>query len=349
MADRPSILTTRIQALARSYEAPHGQERVELFRLIKESKARAKRLAYEIRTSPRFLEHLICDHEQITEEIKIIRSLPHPIRSLPSEILSHIFLLCANENVWPVDFGEENWTSLDTRHPPWTLAQVCRRWRAIGTACSELWTRIAVDLIWPDDTDALHVAEHRDRAAYLLRVQLKRSQTRKLSVAIFSGHPFDEEMQILEPIISCSSRWENASFLMPWRAYADLAPVRGCPPSLRRLHIEPDGLEEYPYADDYDAFEIAPCLNTLSITDLSDNAPYTPDILRLPWTGIENYKAFAVYHSSNIELQVLDRMKNLATCEISGQKIDVHPLSATVHCLCLHSLDIQAWFEATTA
>ncbi|PBK64012.1 hypothetical protein ARMSODRAFT_866327, partial [Armillaria solidipes] len=70
----------------------------------------------------------------------------HPIRRLPPEVLSEIFLQCIDEN------GTENEvsrfldstlsclkSSLDPSQCPWTLSKVCSKWCAISLSFPHLW------------------------------------------------------------------------------------------------------------------------------------------------------------------------------------------------------------------
>ncbi|ESK86748.1 hypothetical protein Moror_15197 [Moniliophthora roreri MCA 2997] len=57
---------------------------------------------------------------------------------IPVELLSTIFVLCA-----------EDYKILCVGMPPWTLARVCRRWRAVAFNTHQLWTTIKCDFHEP--------------------------------------------------------------------------------------------------------------------------------------------------------------------------------------------------------
>ncbi|OAX34721.1 hypothetical protein K503DRAFT_424278 [Rhizopogon vinicolor AM-OR11-026] len=58
-----------------------------------------------------------------------------PVRSLPTEILQRIFKVC---------LPDDRYVTPDIRSVPLLLCQICRRWREVAEASSELWSSIAV-------------------------------------------------------------------------------------------------------------------------------------------------------------------------------------------------------------
>ncbi|RDB15976.1 hypothetical protein Hypma_003517 [Hypsizygus marmoreus] len=64
-----------------------------------------------------------------------------PHKRLPSEILSHIFLLSADEQPLGIP--------LQMKAPQWVLRQVCSRWRHIALDNRHLWNNISIDLVMP--------------------------------------------------------------------------------------------------------------------------------------------------------------------------------------------------------
>ncbi|KAF8990590.1 hypothetical protein BDZ89DRAFT_189098 [Hymenopellis radicata] len=84
------------------------------------------------------LEGLIAQKRQeiasTRAEIEQTKSLAAPIRSIPCEILLHIFSL--------VDVPPFH--ALDPRQPPCSFGHVCKFWRTLSRSAPSLWSRVVV-------------------------------------------------------------------------------------------------------------------------------------------------------------------------------------------------------------
>lgn len=101
-----------------------------------------------------------------------LRSLFHPIRTFPTDILIEIFRHCVPSSLQAV---EED--SLDPKSPPWVLSHVCRRWRAISVSDPHLWCGIYLPL-----NEYRHVRA--SRVVYGLGVLLSRSNGCDISLLV---------------------------------------------------------------------------------------------------------------------------------------------------------------------
>ncbi|KAF8879172.1 hypothetical protein CPB85DRAFT_1207272, partial [Mucidula mucida] len=88
------------------------------------------------------LDNLVWARSQAESHVADAKSLIHPMRSLPYDVLSEIFSHCVPS--WAMN--ERSATSLDLRTAPWTLTRVCFRWRHIALSSPNLWTYIGLDL-----------------------------------------------------------------------------------------------------------------------------------------------------------------------------------------------------------
>ncbi|KAF9001655.1 hypothetical protein BDZ89DRAFT_670908 [Hymenopellis radicata] len=98
-----------------------------------------------------------------------VKSLLHPIRSLPEDILLAIFMLCTQGHTVPPD-------SLGIYWAPWVLSQVCRRWRFIALSLPRLWTRL--------DLSRHYYDRHWNAAVGRLLLYLRRSGSCAINVNI---------------------------------------------------------------------------------------------------------------------------------------------------------------------
>ncbi|KAJ7755481.1 hypothetical protein B0H16DRAFT_715628 [Mycena metata] len=112
-------------------------------------------------------------------------------RSLPTEILSEIFLHCSKEQ--------------DGCRPR-PVAAVCKRWREVALSTSRLWCNIYLNSEEEEiETESLHS---------LLALQLERSGQVPLSVVFWCPHAGPS---ILELLLAVSHRWRtlDVNFLTP--------------------------------------------------------------------------------------------------------------------------------------
>ena len=161
-----------------------------------------KALEREIEETERALDALKARHRNRTTELDKHRSLLSPIKVLPPDLLTSIFLAC---NPSHVSYHE---TSLFSRPMPTAerelsttvrISHVCRTWRQLALATPTLWTKIGLYL--PDCTGAFHgagsIPDHvvakwkraLERDLEGLEVCLERSGMCPLSIAFISLEP----------------------------------------------------------------------------------------------------------------------------------------------------------------
>ncbi|PBK91099.1 hypothetical protein ARMGADRAFT_1166656 [Armillaria gallica] len=136
----------------------------------------------------------------------------HPIRRLPPEVLSEIFLQCIDEGGTENEasrFSEETLlrpkTSLDPSQCPWTLSKVCSKWRAISLSFPRLWSNIH-----------LYVRDKKPpQSIRTLNLQLHRSGTHPLKVAFAVSLSVKDLPPITEVLISSCLRWKTVLLSIP--------------------------------------------------------------------------------------------------------------------------------------
>ncbi|KAK0437698.1 hypothetical protein EV421DRAFT_1679435, partial [Armillaria borealis] len=113
-------------------------EEADLRELVDESKSALATLDQQIIEARQALDSLIQKQQIIQSDIEDAKKLLHPMRSIPDDVLTEIFLDC-------VARAFESPDSLDLRNSPWTLSYVSRRWRDLSLSLPQLWTSITVD------------------------------------------------------------------------------------------------------------------------------------------------------------------------------------------------------------
>ncbi|KAF9016227.1 hypothetical protein BDZ89DRAFT_899818, partial [Hymenopellis radicata] len=80
------------------------------------------------------LENLLSARQQAQSRLEDAKSILHPMRSIPSELLAEIFHHCI-----PKTYRLRELDALDPRGAPWLFSEVCRRWRELVLNTPQLW------------------------------------------------------------------------------------------------------------------------------------------------------------------------------------------------------------------
>ncbi|KAK0185314.1 hypothetical protein F5146DRAFT_886331, partial [Armillaria mellea] len=78
------------------------------------------------------LDGLLEEEVHIQDTIDSCKTILHPVRDLPEDIIREFF-------VASLDADEEQKDSLNGKFAPLVLSQVCREWRTIALSTCRLW------------------------------------------------------------------------------------------------------------------------------------------------------------------------------------------------------------------
>ncbi|KAF5331767.1 hypothetical protein D9758_016629 [Tetrapyrgos nigripes] len=135
--------------------------------------------------------------ELLSKHDEQLKSLSAPIRQLPVELLTRIFVAVCDGH--PITFAAharmERFGCL-----PFTLASVCSGWRQIVIDIPRLWSNLK--LLWAHSASFTH--SHLEQS---LRLCLVRSKSYALSVSF--GH-CNETCPLVRPLVEESARWQHA-------------------------------------------------------------------------------------------------------------------------------------------
>ncbi|KAJ7262678.1 hypothetical protein B0H12DRAFT_1012582, partial [Mycena haematopus] len=106
---------------------PTDSEILCILKTIDEKRARKTRLEDRIAAVQSLLEELMAEHDNMEAEIRAHEGTLSPLRRMPTELLSLIFVFASRS---PYYWGSE---------APWTASQVCRRWRTIALSQASIW------------------------------------------------------------------------------------------------------------------------------------------------------------------------------------------------------------------
>ncbi|KAK0457266.1 uncharacterized protein EV420DRAFT_1549810 [Desarmillaria tabescens] len=321
------ISPARLQVFFDCNDAPVGAERAELEAVVCEGEHYLALLQQRISQTRDTLESLLEEQKRAVKHISDSKLVLNPVRRLPSEILSHIFLSCIlpDSELLRSSDGEEDASLLDSLNitdSPWNVSYVSSQWRHAALATAKLWSFIRLQL-----------HRYKSHAASLFRLgtYLERSGTQQLTVAIESEEDMSDH-PILPVILSASPRWKKLFVGLPFSAFRIFNNISGSLSALTWLGIymdsEPDtGTEPISMIE---AFRFAPQLQELKIVEWDWGTNFH-DLFHLPWEHITE----ASTQGNNMQaLAVLQRAPNLVSALFSA---DVDFLSDTPSELCWHA------------
>ena len=197
-------------------------------------------------------------------------SLFLPSRILPAEILSSIFLHCADLD------GALN--AINTIDTPLLLTKVCSGWRSVALLTQNLWSRLFLNI----NPNSIHQTS-------LVSTWLDRAGTCPLQIyLIWQTPPFLSSHPVLDILTEHSHHWRNMFIYIPFAAYRSLSPIKGNLPMLNELSL---GTDDDIISDDEDVldlFEITPQLHSLECVNVN------PDKFNLPWANITKIPIMSV-------------------------------------------------------
>ncbi|KAJ7045142.1 hypothetical protein C8F04DRAFT_525034 [Mycena alexandri] len=249
------------------------------------------------------IKTLTRNNSSLRRTIQRCRSILSPIRRLPPEILTHIFILTT-----PVEeAGNLPWhRSLE--QSPWILGHICRRWRAVALTSPALWSSIVIQNIYSSDDDS------EPCSIPMLKAQLTRSGSYPLEVVFeyeVDGQNGYVVEKALKALAKCSSRWKSLSITA--QQLKRLPNIRGRVPLLEKLSVV--GMEEEETDDGYDSgsssraighFAIAP---RLRVVEMEMGEPF----FDLPLVHLTHYESNGSWED---HIHALKALRNVKSCSL---------------------------------
>ncbi|KAK0232750.1 hypothetical protein IW262DRAFT_20742 [Armillaria fumosa] len=258
---------SRIQALLKSNSPLLETERVSLLATASESSNLLSVLKEKIDHAQQTLNALLDGQAKVTENLCAAKTLLHPIRSIPDEVLMHIFSFCVHE-IYDLLEKRDTPNSLDSRKPPWTLSQVCRSWRSVTLSTASLWRCVCLDFdeyLEPKDEHLL---------PFMLGLHLQRARQYQLTIRLSSVDDISSHAFI--PLLLTSiPYWKHLRTCIPAKSLAVLSTYGSYLESLFYLDINIP--LHYASSPSIHAFETAHSLRILEIESTLCRHVYLPD------------------------------------------------------------------------
>lgn len=354
-----SRISAGLATLLDSGDIPVEQEAKECRAALSTSIDELCVLEGDIKDAVATLDGLLARHDNIQTDIVKLRSLVHPIRRLPHEILSEIFMASIEATVAEKSDGggtvptmADIKSSLDVlADPRWSIIRVSRRWRAVALGFPRLWSIISLKLQTICDFDRLKQAQLQFLLQYSGRTPLV--VTLAISTPLTGVHRkhWLRDGRLLVTLLTAeSARWKLLTLLSdPSELESQflLATLEGNLPNLEKLSILHDKL---PFSRvNLSFFKSCPKLTAFSCRSVTSH-------IELPWSQITNFFRCVNNHvdrfSASEALDILHLMPNLRRCALlQCNSSRNHPSTTPLRYVTLKDLvylDLRTYGEAGT-
>ncbi|KAK0485537.1 hypothetical protein EDD18DRAFT_1195905, partial [Armillaria luteobubalina] len=261
----------RIIELLQTNAPPTPIERNSLEATLSETPDRVAELDSLILSTRSLLHYLTKDRNKALENQTNAKRILSPCRRLPTELLTEIFIRCSPLCGPP----------LDPRALPWTLSQVCRKWRAVAIATHELWSTIYLPFLDDQFLDESRMYE----VACMLSVVLDRARPHDLEVIIWLKN--DTYTHPVFPVLISSVRyWKSLDITGESVDLGFLSPCRGHFDRLETAVVDghhrwgSQAIDVFSMAPRLRSFEMsinAPFLLPVNVVELFDYSPFDAD------------------------------------------------------------------------
>ncbi len=245
------------------------------------------------------------------DDVRSIKSVIHPVRVLPHELLREIFVLG-----WKGGFN----ACVSTTDNLWRWAQVCRQWRDVCLGIPSFWSDIRLDFV---SNASLHLSSGSSSSRHALCVLDKCISCclgRPIDVTIMAPRLHIAGNPLLNCIICRCAQWRTFSMDAPEDVWHSL---NTCAESLHKLnHLDISNSYHGSMAETVNpayansilsSFSFVPILRSLSIADVPLHA------LSLSPTTIHNLDTLCIhlYKQSFAVLELLPRMCSLRCLDVT--------------------------------
>ncbi|KAJ7592277.1 hypothetical protein C8J56DRAFT_1131838 [Mycena floridula] len=228
-ADAP---TGRILHLLRSNDSLSQLETSQLRETLEATLDSMPDLEDRISTMQNELQALLGERSRKQGQIRDCRSLLHPIRRIPKEILCKIFMSLLEQ--WD-DISCDKAGSLAPTSPHFVVSYVSNYWRETALSFPEMWSKICI-------TQADFACSGAS-ASLVLATQLERSSNHELSVSLMLEEPIKPSHPLLLHLLCTSSRWKKLDLYTrshmdeAMESIASFSGIRGSLTSLQTLNL----------------------------------------------------------------------------------------------------------------
>ena len=251
--------------LLRGHYVASPSEAQVIHETISTTRVHIAQLAGEMVRLQGFLDELARKRDALESYTEIHISLLTPVRSLPVEILSEIFLRIRDATTPDTTHGEWNIRSPKLNKTPLLLGSVCSRWRTVTLSTPSLWASFSLTV----------GSDHVERSTALAEMWLARAGVGPLSISL-CAHIYIHSMRpFMQTFLPYCERWYEIKLDLPTAFMDNWYPAKNRLLSLHKLFI---GTRCGPN----DVFALAPRLRHLYL-----DSYYPPSEFQLPWSQLQ--------------------------------------------------------------
>lgn len=286
----PGILSP-VNELLISNQPPLPPQRDLVYDFIREIRHDIETIDKEISRAKAVVDDLLAKRKVLREIKRRHQAIVSPLRQLPHELLSEIFIHCLPP--FP--------TRISPSDAPLLLEQICRRWRDIARSTPTLWSSICLPLDPQMISFAIEVARTWPARSGIFPLSIV------LGVGLHHNHVGEElETHPALPILfSNSGRWVDLGLHLPAAWVVSFDEVKERLPLLQKLTLS-GGLSGRCMA-----FEHAKMLRTLDLDTMID-----VNDVAVPWGNLTKFITRG--RSTHQLADTLRICFNLVECELKG-------------------------------
>ncbi len=250
----------RVLELLQTNDSPRDHEKADFATVVSDGPDIISDLDSRIARARTVLEDLIRERERVEDHLLDTKTLLHPIRRLPDDVLREIFTTCVKTETF--FYTRRIGNSLDVlKRSQWVLSHVSRPWRAVALNTAMLWSSIELSFDMYGTRNDMNLR-------YMLGLMLERSRGHDIVVAIYS----EEDISSLSGLAALSvgiSRCTELALFIPYVSLPVFSFCRGSLSHLRHLLLQLTD-DVPPDATEVDIFDIAPRLRQLNVYHRDD-------------------------------------------------------------------------------
>ena len=262
------------------------------------------------------MDQLTAERQSLEGSLEEHRSIVAPIQRIPLEVLSEIFIFCADS---PSSNSEPPLKCFDVTQAPIQLSFVCNKWRRLAISMSQLWSSISLrgGREYVLSSGGRHTSYfRRSIRTDMLRTWLLRSGSSPLTLGIDATWlEHDALTSCIAIMLPHSHRWRDVTLTLDEEHWEMLLAVKGNLPQLERFNLDVMGDPSEGFDIPLDIFEVAPKLHTIMMQYNLD-----PSEWLLPWGQLRCFH-FNLHFAMSLPW-ILESCSNLARCTIHIYSLD---------------------------
>ncbi|KAK7436051.1 hypothetical protein VKT23_019354 [Stygiomarasmius scandens] len=217
-------ISSFISPFLQSNEVPSDTDELVLRRNLEIVSAHVSTLESRVAKARAFLESLEIQHRDLKDLENKHKSILLPVRRVPTEILSSIFLLsleCHSEKGGMYGEGgkrEDLFVEARRRSGPWCLSWTCSRWRAVALNTPSLWATFTLSFssLSPAPGISRSFRSPNDgHALQLFDLALERAGNQPLDFAFECKSYFKFVRELFHVMLQRNEKWRHVHLLLP--------------------------------------------------------------------------------------------------------------------------------------